>query len=457
MKKSCIFAVTLLLFSIVSCSCAKATTKQVNDSLSIYISDYREVAENPDMPEAYQDYVMNGPVRAYKEKYPNVTITIYDPTEGDANMSEEQAILKLNNDLMTGKGPDVVVLDPTIRTFKMMSSGAFCDLRPYMEADSTFVAEEYIQPALDAGMIQNKQYIIPLSISLPLLLSTEDTLKSVSLNPTEYESSKLYVEHAMRNAEENKIRMDSLPNEQRVQWSTWAMDMIDYEKLKSNLNQSEIKNFINLQKSTYQFDKQNGEIKRERYEPVINKRAVFMPSTGSIDNILVWASTLGGFSKPKLTAIRNSDDQLIGTIKKFAAVRSTSSNQENGYHFIRLFLDHFYENDYYTDVPVCKKSASTDSFKQSESLIESFAGTAFELTNENGDYLETFTPIAVNPGLTKIKEQYLNYTNQIDKVVLSNDALQIVNEHFKQYYTGEKDYEACLSEAQNELDIYMSE
>jgi len=80
-----------------------------------------------------------------RSKYPNVEFQVVSFNNADEFKS------RLLTELMAGEGPDVIVLSPstkkgsiTIETMrKLVESGVFCDLEPYISKDESINLSEY--------------------------------------------------------------------------------------------------------------------------------------------------------------------------------------------------------------------------------------------------------------------------------------------------------------------------
>lgn len=72
---------------------------------------------------------------------------------------------KLKTELVSGGGPDIIALPNfTVSDFsKLIANGYFYDLNKLMEKDPEFKTEDFFEPVLDAGLVNNGRYFIPYS------------------------------------------------------------------------------------------------------------------------------------------------------------------------------------------------------------------------------------------------------------------------------------------------------
>jgi ABC-type glycerol-3-phosphate transport system substrate-binding protein len=75
---------------------------------------------------------------------------------------------RLNTELMSGKGPDIILAD-VISYYKYADNGALLDMAAYMEQDPGFNKDGYRQSVLDAVRYKDGQYIFPIGFSFDFL------------------------------------------------------------------------------------------------------------------------------------------------------------------------------------------------------------------------------------------------------------------------------------------------
>ena len=110
-----------------------------------------------------------------KQLFPDVSfefVTVPDDSESDPQVmeAEEAALTKLRTEIMSGRGPDLFVLDASnLRLIqypdKQMRAGVFADLAPYLD---TIAAEATLnETVLAAGRVGEAQYLLPLYYTVP--------------------------------------------------------------------------------------------------------------------------------------------------------------------------------------------------------------------------------------------------------------------------------------------------
>ena len=91
----------------------------------------------------------------------------------------EGASQKLSVELMSGRGPDILV-NPgmcfhTVDIHKIMSSGVFADLGPLLELEGK--EDRYFTKVLDSGRYEGEQLVVPLFFSIRWFVSTRNVLE----------------------------------------------------------------------------------------------------------------------------------------------------------------------------------------------------------------------------------------------------------------------------------------
>lgn len=140
-------------------------------------------------------------IQDYQKKYPKIHINVEillnssppaNATEEEATQLSEQCsaqISRLRAEVMSGKGPDLFYYEPLTwadnlfaDVSKAIYAGTFCDLAPYLVADSNFRTEDFYAPLLEAGNVNGKQYVVPLSFTMPMFLTTSKNLVSIGFD-----------------------------------------------------------------------------------------------------------------------------------------------------------------------------------------------------------------------------------------------------------------------------------
>lgn len=103
---------------------------------------------------------------------------------------------QLQTEMMAGQGPDIFIL-PCDDGFtynetqlvenveKGMATGLFADLTTLYNQDETLQKDVLLEKVMDAGMMDDKRYILPLRYQYPIILALEDELQGAGLELSE--------------------------------------------------------------------------------------------------------------------------------------------------------------------------------------------------------------------------------------------------------------------------------
>ena len=87
---------------------------------------------------------------------------------------------RLNQDIINGDGPDILVLDSIFTVGTYASNGYLTDLQPLMDADDSLNLEDYFTNIWDSGKLNGKQYALALYFNLETLVGNQSILGAES-------------------------------------------------------------------------------------------------------------------------------------------------------------------------------------------------------------------------------------------------------------------------------------
>lgn len=168
----------------------------------------------------------------YREKHPEIKFQIEWISEEPEN---EAKIKKLKTDIMSGKGPDLFVLQsigqnteeaaylfPNVN--KAMESGVFCKLDNYMKEDNFQKEVNVRKEILEAGTYNGRQYVLPITIDFLMLVQNKEEKLDIS-------ETKNFMD-CMRTANEigNHQALAGLNSLYTTSYTFLMERMLDYEK-----------------------------------------------------------------------------------------------------------------------------------------------------------------------------------------------------------------------------------
>lgn len=260
----------------------------------------------------YKGYLEEAAV-AFEAKYPGTKINISTfskmpeakTTESDGKklsimIAEDDTqertdyINKINTELMSGKGADILAMD-ILPYYKYAQSGQLEDLNQYMEADSAFNLSDYKENIVKAAQYQQGQYILPIDYNFDFFaydssLFSEEEQKAFSGNSAFTYEQLMEIgqaPYAAANSDASKDHIEMFGMDPRsmynVLWKESGKKFIDIESKTVNFDSGE---FVNLLESVMKYPE-------EGYIKEGNKKGAKM-SKGNIDKDNI---TLDAFEK----------------------------------------------------------------------------------------------------------------------------------------------------------------
>lgn len=121
-----------------------------------------------------ENYAIRQAVSLFQKQHPEVYVRYEIGMDTGSGMTTEDAIKNLNTRLMSGSGPDLLILDGLPR-YSYEEKGVLMDLS---EIVSSMSGEEEVFPNIvEASREDGKLWYLPLRFRLPLLTGDEDTIE----------------------------------------------------------------------------------------------------------------------------------------------------------------------------------------------------------------------------------------------------------------------------------------
>jgi multiple sugar transport system substrate-binding protein len=143
----------------------EASTKPVTITFYHYATQTHVLYLNP-MKEAFQ------------KAYPNITIKSVEVTTGGYEALSQKILLAL----AAADAPDVGQMGYNLLS-TMVESGAAVPLDPFMTSDGQFKKDNLFPAMMNLGVMDGKQYLLPIGTSTPAMLSNLDLFASIGAGP----------------------------------------------------------------------------------------------------------------------------------------------------------------------------------------------------------------------------------------------------------------------------------
>lgn len=157
--------------------------------------------------------------------------------------AREDAIKKLNTELMAGKGPDVIILDELpVKSYE--EKGILKDLKPHIDS---FTGDAALLPNIvDAFTDEGSVYMMPVTFSLPMVAGRKENLASI----TDYASLAAAAEKIKAEKPEAEIGR-FFSEEATMRWFLPVAATAFVEE-SGNINETKLAEYLSLTSSLYQ-------------------------------------------------------------------------------------------------------------------------------------------------------------------------------------------------------------
>lgn len=122
---------------------------------------------------------------------------------------EEAMEERLKIELTAGQGPDVILSDMllSLDMMELAGNGTLYDMTDIIAADTSFTAENYYMSVMKAGQIEDRQYVIPLSFTLPAFISSDTALEDAGIDWDDSSTLEVYEQmlHFLKSDDTEKI------------------------------------------------------------------------------------------------------------------------------------------------------------------------------------------------------------------------------------------------------------
>lgn len=427
-----LLSVLLLAATITACgSSGEKTVKQGNKSLNLWIDSNDKTT-------------FSAVLKKYEKENPDVAFEVNAVSTTDFQTFRK----KMNAEIMGGEGPDVLLIGFNYfdDIYKLMKAGTFAAMNEFIEADKEFNRSDYNENVLNAGVFNEKQYVMPLAYRFPVLLTTQEILDDTGFDPAacaDYmgfaqQMDALYEKYPERKIFPNAGVFGNFPN-------VMGTPLFDYEKKEVLVDTPEMKQACEYYKRMYEQDNDTTRIFSETKAiviPIIEKNASLFLSYG-VNQFFQVASALKTKSTPIMLPLYGMDGKT-GAICEFSmAIRGNSENQQNAYNLIKLFLsEEAQQNISGYNMPV-RKSTLHNSIVNNYNRYQSGSDDTMILSDPGQEFADQYEKLASEPG-------------RCDFISLTV-VTEFVNRKMLPFFKGEKSYEDCMKDFIDYAEIYLSE
>lgn len=410
---------------------------------------------------AYGSYDIRKAVIEFNRNSQEYRIQIKDYYDQEEYVDYNKIMEKLNNDIIAGNIPDILLINSEMPFDSYVSKGLFYDLYKLMEKDENFNKEDYFTNVLDVLSVNGKLY----SISPSFTVNTV-AIKSKFVNPgaTGWTMGELQALLTKLPPETVTFLSENRAGVMNIAMNLSLGQFIDKDTGKCYFDSQD---FIDILKFAKTFDEKSfwDNIDYENFPPDFWDK---YNKSYEEDRAILNYMTLSSFYQ--LTDMRDytfkDDITFIGfpnskregsaiSVYSRIAISSKSKLINGSWEFVKTFLSDKYQESLKYEWPL--KISAFDKMGQKAIKGEDNGGIIRPLKEEYNDIMPYPTP-----EVSRITEEDVKYIKSFIQRVTTLQTyepgvLEIIEEEAKMYYAGNKTAEETARIIQSRVQIYISE
>lgn len=366
-------------------------------------------------------------------------------------------INKLNTDIVSGKVPDILVVDENMPVNSYINKGLFEDLKPYINEDQEIDMDDLMPNVIEAFSIDGKLYTMMPSYYIETLVAkTSDVGEERGW--TVQEAKDLLASKPEGTQFINNVTREAMLDECM---SMAGSQFIDWESGKCNFNSDEFIQMIEFIKSFPEEVNMEafGDDYWTNYDAMWREGKVITSKVG-ISNFNYYNYLEKGTFGEKITIIGFPTSVGTGSVIRPTfqmAISSKSPNKEGAWTFVRTFLlDEYQAGETNYNLPI--------SIKRLKVLAEEATQRPYYLDEKGNkvEYDETYyigdVEIVISPMTKQEAEEFVEQLYSFTEVYHYDESLiNIIKEEIAPFFKGQKSAKDVAAIINSRAQIYVSE
>lgn len=309
--------------------------------------------------ENIENWNLDEAIETFEILYPEIEVTLVElvypygnDSENDIERLEKRAsqIAQLRAEIMAGGGPDLFIQDFSFVSDenlfqdigKTIAGGTFADLTPLL-ANSGYAVSDYYESIIDGCKTDGKQYIMPLSFSIPCAIATGDSLDKFGLDSSAITKDLYsYVRTSMQHIPIEYAWSGAISPLSHMQYP-----VVDYTNRTVDVDNETFRSVVELEKEQEQYlsraSAENAPIYSEDltfYGELLAKAEVPFYTDTFFSTLLHTSEVVAKQGQEVLFyPIRNEQGQTTATIGSYASIRANSTSKEAAMKLILYLLE----------------------------------------------------------------------------------------------------------------------
>lgn len=368
----------------------------------------------------------------------------------------QAGVTRLNTDIVSGKVPDILLLNYSMPVDSYISKGLFADLKPFIEKDEAFSIEDFMPNVIEACSVDGKLYSLVPSYSIDTLVAkTSDVGKERGWTVQD-------VKDVLASKPEGTQLLMNVDRDTMLQYcfTLAGSQFIDWESGSCNFNSD---GFIQMLEFIATFPEEvNWEAMPDNFWDTYDsmwREGKVIANFASIGDLRNFNSLEKGTFGEEITMIgfpsSDGDGSAIWPNLQLA-LSAKSKNSEGAWEFLRTFLTDDYQKSLEYGFPL--------SVKHLDQKVEEAMKKPFYMDENNNkvEYDETSyvngVEVVISPITKERADEIIAELYSFTQLYRADDTLlNIVREEAGPFFAGQKNAKEVASIIQSRVQIYVNE
>ena len=405
----------------------------------------------------YVDYEMKNRIVEFNKTNDTYRIQLRDYQQYSTSEDYMAGYTQLNNDIISGKMPDILVIDPSMPFDSYVAKGLIADLYPFFEKDTEINKEDYLTNIFEAFSVNGKLYqLIPQFSVSAVIGKTSIVGDRTGWNMKEFQD-------LMASLPPETQSFSEMTKEQML-ITGLLMTEDEYINHEDGSCSFDSDGFIQLLELANQFPK---ELDDSIYDD--DKYWESQESAYREDRVILMNTYLSSYRDfNQMEKARFGDDlTLIGfpteskegnaiSVSTRFALSAKSGSSEGAWEFIRYYMTDEYQNQLRYNFPVKKSALETmekEAMERPYWLLEDGTKEYYD----DSFYMDG-VEVKYDPMTAEEAAEFTEFLMSVSMVNEYNQSMiEIVTEEAAAYFEGQKSAQDVAGVIQSRMRIYISE
>lgn len=463
--------VVFIIMSAVGCGSPAANSNETNGTANNTLS----------ISVITKDNYLDTAVKLFQEKHPGTTIDVKEYTSNPMPASDgkskmirvgeepedvEKYVSAINTQLMSGKGPDMMMLSP-LPYENYINKNLLANLSEMMEADKSFDINDYYTNILDAMKVNGSLYSMPLSVSLRVAEANKALLEKYNIKIdgdhwtwADFEKiAEQIVESSKKEGIKDVYALSGVDGSMLISSlvSESYNKYVDKTNKTASFEGKEFIDLLNMAKSMIDKNYINTDTSEDKMADLAARgNTVFSGSTIMTYMDMMMSKQLYSEGVEILKLPGDGSDQVFSAVSQYG-INNKSANKELAWEFLKfLTSDEMMSQSFLAGLPVNKAAAETaaqNALETSKMVSGNGGGKGKLKLNMNGQTVNLTKPLT-EEDINLVKD-LLSRANKYTKV--DQQVITIIQEETGAFFEGQKTAADTAKIIQDRVNTYINE